>query len=115
MVRRIDLRAQTRSASVRVPRRRRCGYRPMSTISRQEKGNRTSVDWGTTAMIWARSRLDNPPRGSDLTIIRPFWGGSRPERALSRVDLPLPLGPRMPRNSPRSTWKFRPVRTRRSS
>src|SRR5258708_17604477 len=42
--------------------------------------------------------------------ILPVVGGWKPQRILSRVDLPAPLSPIRPRTSPRPRWRLTSVR-----
>ena len=46
--------------------------------------------------------------GDILGLIGPNGAGRSPVRQLKKVDLPAPLGPMMPRSSPRSTAKSIP-------
>src|SRR5258705_9622481 len=45
----------------------------------------------------------NPAMSSPLNSIRPLVGRSTPVRQLKNVDFPAPLGPMIPRISPRGT------------
>ena len=64
-----------------------CGTNPMPLLTR----------------VSARSLVISLPRSVTL----PVWIVTRPNNALSSVDLPAPLGPMMPTSSP--SWQYRSV------
>ena len=62
---------------------------------------KTLLVWGTkptpisTSLLALRLVISSP-----LSVTLPEWTFTRPNMALSRVDLPAPLGPMMPIISP---------------
>jgi len=47
---------------------------------------------------------------SPRKVTEPDETFTRPNRVLSRVDLPAPFGPMMPMSSPSAKWKSHPLR-----
>ncbi|MDD5722260.1 MAG: hypothetical protein PHY29_00825 [Syntrophales bacterium] len=59
--------------------------------------------WGTTATSLATSLLLIPRIALPLMLTPPFSGTRMPSITLISVVFPEPLGPMMPKNSPRRT------------
>ena len=95
--------------------RRRCPAGP-------RRSPRTRMPGVEVPSLRAGSRCPRPasPGGRPRTVAVPSDRGSTPRAALTRVDLPTPLGPRTATNSPAATsgrrrtrWSGRPAGRRR--
>src|SRR5262245_32666571 len=80
--------------------------RPKVTLSRTVRQGRSACSWNTIAVS------GEPGRSASMRTSPALWR-SNPATTRRSVDLPLPLGPTMQRNSPASAWSE--IRSRAST